>query len=594
MYARRLATVVSLLLLGLALPAQASAGQDEARPDQQPAASRADVLAGRATPEQTLELMRSSLEIAGGESSSVPESSPPPPPPPNFGGHAYPLLTADLQGDGDEEVVLEEYAPRPHVVVVDEGEVLWRDQLPKKSYLVGALAADLHFLDGEELLFLVYRWKAEKIVLAAAGQHGLLWSMSFPAYYMELNGLVEVDGDEQLEIAISQWSEDTGALSIATLDGSVGFQMSSVRATPERLLNRNLGAQGFVTDGAEGGTDEAVFVTPLAGGFYAERVNLLTGTQVTFNLVPNADPPSLYQGLDYTGDGRRDGFISDYVFGPAQEPTSLFGVFDAGTLTTAWTTPSVSTFFFFGSPYPAGDANGDGGQDLCLDEREYLFDEEDEESYTITHTLRCLVGATGTELWRTERTTTGGPWLQTSTESDIDGDGVIDPVLSVNNFDCDGEDPDSCTFSFEASALNGRDGTALWTTESSQGQYLTYSLTRSELDGSPGDDAITDSYAPDQGVNALFTVWNGRTLEPSWQGAIDTGGRDAYVGSAGEADLDGDGSTEAIVTLTAYEETGEEECYEYPGGEYCYPVYEESPFVAAFEPGGERLWQLEL
>jgi hypothetical protein len=85
--------------------------------------------------------------------------------------------------------------------------------------------------------------------------------------------------------------------------------------------------------------------------------------------------------------------------------------------------------------------------------------------------------------------------------------------------------------------------------------------------------------------DAPFTVVNGLSLASSWEGAVGTGGLDGFATGAISADLDGDGSTEAVATAIGYEPTA-------PGCHQCRNV--PHTFVSGLELGGPRLWNVEL
>jgi hypothetical protein len=596
MHARRPALVTFSLLLALVPATSAAAGQKRA-PFHAPgvedrAATRQEIVAGTATREQRLDLLRASIDSAGGTTLAAAEVADDD----VIGGYSYPLVAADLDGNGDDEVLLEQFARREYVVALDDGEVMWRLQQPPKSYVIGALVGDVFSDAGEEVLIILYRWKADKVVIGGAGEHGLRWTLPLDSYHTELNGLVQADSDQQSEIAISSWDEEDGDLTIQTVDGESGMTTSSIGSTPDGLLDGSFTSDGFITDGPEGGADEAVFITALGGGYYAERRSLEDGTQSTFDIFPDANPPEgLFQGPDYTGDGRRDAFLSVSTLVP--ESSWELGVFDAGTLETAWTMDGVDPFFlFFYPPFSPGDADGDGGQDLCLFLHDDQYDDQDN-PISSTSTFRCHSGKTGTQLWESSKTVSEpeNGWAHTDglAMSDLNGDDVTDPILESFSSTCTGpEEEAECDYSYTATAISGKNGSVLWTVDGLDSYGLAYDLTASNLDQSPGDDLVQYAYR-ENGV--AFEVRNGLSLTRSWQGEFDAVGEDGYVDGALEADLDGDGTTEAFLTASSYEGIGEPECEVYEGEEYCwYEDYLEYAYAGAFETGGALLWTIAL
>lgn len=598
MPARRLAISVALLI-SIMPASQALAGQRmTGAPDHEVPTgplTRQDVLAGRASGDQVVQLLQAQIEAAGGDAVEVASEEE------ALGGYAYPILALDLDGDGDDETLLEQHAGRTYIVALDDGSILWRERGPKQSYVIGAIPGDLFSDGGQEVVLAVYRWKTGKLLLAGAGASGVRWVAGFDAYSTSLGGLVQADGDDEDELAVSTWSESTGELTINTFDGETGFQLSSLRSTPSRLLNRNMGSEGFVTDGPDGSADEAVFVTPLPAGVYAERLSLSDGTQAAFELVADEESHTLSQGPDFTGDGKRDGYITEFLWNVDGSISTVTGVFDAATLSTAWTQTSESSEFNFPyPPYQAGDANGDGGQDLCTFLHEDEYDPETDTFLGSSSAFTCYSGATGVQLWTASRSVTSPPdgWAHTYgwASSDLDGDGVIDPILEQESGICVEEgEYYSCEYGYSATAHSGTDGSPLWSIDDPDMYYIGYDLTDSNLDGAAGHDGLETIYEGGEGTGTRFSVFNGLSLTPSWEGVVDTGAGDGYVDGAIEADLDGDGSGEVLVTADAYVGIGEPTCEVYFGEEYCwYEDYEEHAYAAAFEPGGELLWQVEL
>lgn len=594
MPARRIATAVALLaaLLPVSEALADQKGPTAHRAPEKPA-TRADVLAGRATRAQTIDLLKASVEAAGG--STVQVESAPSSPPPSIGGYAYPILAVDLDGDGDDESILIQYSDRQYLVAVDDGEVLWRHATsPDSAYVerIGVLPANLWAEGGTGVLLVGMEWNEDGPLTAhidAFGAEGWRFSHSSSVDWFELNGLVQADADPQDEIALTVW-QGTSPIAIAIVDAE-GGPARLIRPSLEETLGRSMSTEAFITDGPGTGPDEAVFVTPLLTGYHGERRSLADGLQTAFDVKVNAEVPTLYQGPDYTGDGRRDAFISEYSGGPF-EFTVTFGVFDGAGFSSPWTQTSEDEYFPYFPPYQPGDADGDGGQDLCLRENSHEWDEVQRSSSV---TVSCLAGATGAELWQASRSVTGHyAWAYAFPWSDLDADGVIDPVLFAETSTCSEEDWSCETASFEAAALNGVDGSVIWSVDDIEAGDLAWGITDTNLDGVAGDDIITSPYEEPQPPDAPFKVHNGLSLDASWGSVIDTGEIPGYAGSAMEADLDGDGSAEAIIAAEAYEETDRMVCYEFFDEEYCYNEWDEYSYLAAFEPGGELLWQLEL
>ena len=526
---------------------------------------------------------------AGGSALGVSES--PPPIEVSPGGQAYPVIGHDLDVDGDEEVVLNRWSQPAQVVAADDRGILWRESLPEDTYLVGALSGDLTAGEGNDLLLVAFRYQAPRgVFIASADETGIRWSTTLPAVFGEINGFAQADADPFDEFVVTAWSEAYEP-TLYTIDGQDGSTISELSSTPNELVG-GFYSQVFVTDAVGTGADQAVFVTPLLpvnAGYLVERLSLADGGEIGTSVIGNAPFDELYQGPDLTGDGRRDALAFQY--GPAS-----IGVFDGASAGISWshTFTRDEGMALVPVPYIIDDITGDGGSELCF--IQYVWPEDDIEMHMDSATVSCHAGATGSELWREARTVVSEDQAVTHVydESDLDGDGIIDPILEAFERRCGGgiEDYSCETTKYEALALSGVDGEPLWIVNDPAVEELVWGLTAWNIDGEPGDDGWEEP--PGESPGAPFTVRSGLDLSPSWSGAIDTGDVPAYVGEVIVADVDGDGVEEAVSTATAYERIGEEICETYDGEEYCYYEYEEYAYVAAFEPGGEFLWQLEL
>jgi hypothetical protein len=553
---------------------------------QEAPATRADVLAGRASNAQELELLKSSIEAAGGtavdDSAGMQASEGPE----TIGGTAYPLTAADLDGDGDEEILLRQYENKSFVIAADETGILWRQKLPSNSYIAGFLIEDLSASPGQDVVLVMYTWPlgpppsgSGQTSFGIVDRFGLRWTFKAAAGWLDINGAVQADGDGQSELAITLWS-DYGHPAIHTLDGESGTQVSRVRPTLEEQLPdaADFGSQAFITDGADGQADEAVFVTSVFGTYYAERRSLVDGTQLDYEIVQEP-APDLTQGPDYTGDGRRDAFAQ----------FAGIGVFDPVTLSTRWISENPPNTGW-ATPYNPGDLNGDGGAELCAALEQYTFDPDDQGPNEYGARIKCHSGADGALLWENARSVvqpTGGDynsaWVYTNPRSDLNGDGVVDPMLFTQSERCyEGENSFTCEkVSFEAVAFNGIGGAPLWTVNDTSQADMIWTLSEADLDGAAGDDFFDDNFYDED--EPSFVVRNGLTLQNSWEGYISPG-MYGWTQGVGEADVDGDGDQEVAITAEVT-------------GRSCHPQgcrSEQHTFLTIFEPGEDLLWQLEL
>jgi len=573
MPARRIVTAV-LLVLALIPASRATADKRSAeRFTPERTATRADVLAGRASQAEQRRALQASIELAGGESVEVAGSQQS-----GLGGYGQALIATDLDGDGDEEILFEQYVgPRRFVLAADEGGVLWRKKIKRGPWFAGYLVDDFAMGGGNEVLMIAHHWlgaEGQRIVFGLVGAWGLLWTYEPPGLFHEINGSVEADGDERAELAITTWS-DPGNPKVVALDGDFGEELGTLQPTLDAdTAVFDTYSQAFVTDGDPGQSDEAVFITslPTGGGYLAERLRFTDRTRTDFEVLPLESLGQVYQGRDYTGDGRRDAVIDGY---------SAFGVFDPITF-SGWSHEHGFGAGYPVPPDPVGDLDADEGEDLCMVLTEYVSGTTPFE-YDLTAHIDCRSGKTGTRIWTAATSTVrqseeGYAYPFVITRHDLNGDGHPDPILGVEEFRCDG----SCeTTRLEIAALEGMAGGSLWAVNDPSGLDLLWQLTEGNLDSVPGDDLFETDEESDR---AEFRVLNGLTREVSWQGVVEPDSDYGHVLDWGYADVDGDGVTEAVVTAYATNLTcGPHSCFGDTG-----------LYVATFGGDGQLLWQIEL
>ncbi len=572
MLVRRLTLATFAVLL---IPGGASATGSPSSIERPDSLSRDDILAGRASQAQQRRALRASIELAGGESVEVAgaQSS-------GLGGYGQALIAADLDGDADEEILFEQFVgPRRYIVAADENGVLWRKKMKRGPWFAGYLIDDFAAGGGNEVLMIAHQWLGElgqRIVFGLVGRWGVLWTYEPPGPFHEINGSVQADGDERAELAITTWG-DYGNPTVVTIDGDDGTELTTLMPTLDaETAVYEPSSQALVTDGEPGQSDEAVFITslPTGGGYFAERLRFTDGTRTDYEVIALESFGEIYQGLDYTGDGRRDAFTDGYTD---------FGVFDPISFTSWNHEHGFGSLGYPEIPDPVGDLDGDGGEDICAVFSDYVASPDE---YEVTEHIDCRSGKTGARLWtaasptvRGTETTYGWPFI--ATRFDLNGDEHPDPIIGAEEYSCEEQGWPCETIRFEASAVEGKTGSALWGLTDPASESLMWSLTEGNLDDEPGDDLFETDYDSDR---AEFQVLNGLTMEPSWRGIVEPDSVYGHVLDWSHADVDGDGTTEAVVTAYATDRT----C----GNHGCF--WNTNLYLAAFGGNGQLLWQTEL
>jgi hypothetical protein len=558
---------LGLLITGLLLLQQVPAGAD----------AQADLSAGRPDPGRRADAdavaaLQHAIAAAGGIVFPSPEASAAASPQP-IGGWVVPLLSIDLTGDGGDEIVLNQRANRDYLVAANAEGIVWRQKTPEDIYLVGAFDGDLSPEPGRDLVLAIYRPHTIKSALVAFGANGLRWVLELDPW-QPINGLVQADSDPADEFALTTVDPATGADTVTIVDGRTGTVQSVIG--PTDAFADDFVTRAFVTDGPAGQPDEAVFVTEL--GFYAgvyrvERVRLDDGSQVATGVVPAVKNLQVYQGPDYTGDDRRDATVDECLLSvvPCE-----FGVLDPISMSVRWTNAAG---IFDRDPDLLGDADGDGGQDPCLIDLPGYVQNPSGNGLT----LHCFGGSSGAELWTVTRSVAGNSsWVLHYMDRDLDGDGVVDPMIETRGYNCTEDDTSCSPTTSEIAAFSGRSGAVIWSVDGWTNWGAASQVTTWDLDGLPGDDRINNVWAGED--RASFEVESGLTKSVTWSGSIEVPNGGGYVTGAIEADVNGDGSGETVLTLLAWRMIGQ--C---PA---CH--FEQATLLSAFEPRGQELWRVAV
>lgn len=441
--------------------------------------------------------------------------------------------------------------------------------------LLGLMTAglDLFAGDGEVSMLLQLRDRAEapgQPRVADRADHldavggDLLFSMTGADNAACVRGVPDVNGDGLDEVIVG--IDESGTDNIFCLDGaSVGTAdvVWSLETLDGVSGGSPYGDEALMTvEDADGNGYDNVLVGTAWGGRTAYDIDTLDGT-IHWRFDTYLEPTngwvySLDLMSDVTGDG-----VEETAFGIGSDGNAVYmvdGAAAAGTqAAVVWRWAAGDGV---GSVRNLGDVNGDGDDDVlaavwddadafvCLDGGTALPGGHVLWSYPANaystgvlpditgdgvnealaviwiadgSAVRCLDGATGTEIWRS--TEVGSSGMMVDVLGDVNGSGVPDVVVG--------------SWENAAIVLEGGDGTLIWKTTvgTTNGGDVWTARGIEDLDGDGLDDVIAGSF--DLHAYAM----SGSDGEILW--SFDTGNRVFSIAPVG--DLDGDGGPEVVV-----------------------------------------------
>jgi hypothetical protein len=383
----------------------------------------------------------------------------------------------DFNGDGMDDIMLQykSYDSSIEADCIDEiyilngdGSLLWR-KTPSK-WVYAYLAGDLNGDDGEDLLaysvqnFNTY-WTAK--IFAVRGSNGnTLWSKTASnkncvwLYPADPAGDLNNDGRDDVMMQHERWNPSTEdyTTTIYALHGNNGYVIWSDASTaPDSWMNAY--PAGDLT--GDGKDDVLLYpwkYNPSTDRYYSDSVYAKRGYDGHLLWTKTGTEMYCMQAGDLNGDDREDMLFYEYVYDTSTDTclsTDVSAVKgqDGSTL---WTkTRSGGNYI---DALPAGDLNGDGGEDVVVYNVNYgSYDSNLGEFYV--DAISSVNGDDGSTLWSKSRreNTWIDAWYVGDT-GDLDADGTDDVLV--------------CTYIYNSisdqhiltivSAARGEDGSVLW------------------------------------------------------------------------------------------------------------------------------------
>lgn len=495
-------------------------------------------------------------------------------------GESILVGAGDLDGDGAEDALEyrftydDAYDVRTTVSAVrgTDGAMLWSRDLGGFGVLIPA--GDLDGQGGDDLLGMevsfdevpgAFLWTLEYSGVRGADA-AVLWSRSeqnpwtfvgagTTGAYLDINfaipfDLADVNGDGAIDLLLAHyevlfaWDDATGVADggVAALfefvSGRTGAAVSAFPgaarlAFPDAAVIPDLSGDDrpdiavlSYNRTASGGIDGSIIAYPGSGGAPRWR-----------SPVQQQDIPFL-RGMELTGDGLGDVLLQTVVFDFEDHfsfgPTT-FEARSGADGASLW----AAEFPGFTFAVAAGDATGDGGEDLLVFPDVFgffFFVEEEVEAGSRSASgpdggpapelgaALLLDGADGSTVWSHE----SDGFAFADVGGDLTGDGVGDAL--VTSFELTyNEELDELFFTSVTKALSGVDGSVAWSRPAEEDSFL-WPL-RTDLDGDGSEDLVRIEYLWETDSEAYAGV-SGADGQDLWPGVVDTGGYLLYLDTA--------------------------------------------------------------
>jgi len=481
------------------------------------------------------------------------------------GAFIQPEPAGDLDGDGADDVLVgfgsydaskRLLLDRIDAVSGSNGAVLWSITYDVNRHIYAAGAGNLNGDDKDDVLTFTIRYDSGtdtdtlESISALSGKDGaMLWSKDINTDLWGVWTEFDFNGDGMDDIMVQHASYESSVetdcidkIYILNGDGSPLWRKTPgnwVYAYPAGDLDGNGGEDLLVYS-------EQNFDTYWTAKIFAVRGS--NGNTLWSKTASNKDRVWLYPADpagDLNNDGKDDVMMQYERWNPSPgDYTTTIYALHGNSGSTIWSDASTAQDSWMNA-YPAGDLNGDSKDDVLL--YPWKYDPSTERYYS--DIVYAKGGCDNQLLWT--KTGTDMDYMQAG---DLNRDSADDLLFYERSYDAYAD----TYLPTAVSAVNGQNGSTLWTKTRSGGNYID-ALPAGDLNGDGGEDVVVynvnyGSYDPGLAefyVDAISAVngsngsalWSKSCRENTWIDAW-------YVGDTG--DLDADGTDDVLVCTYIY------------------------------------------
>jgi serine/threonine protein kinase len=421
------------------------------------------------------------------------------------------IVAADVDGDGDLDVLVGNLGS-PSVVLLNVGDGTFPTsiELPGgSSYSWSIAAADV---DGDgDLDVLLGSGENQSRVLLQVGHGSFPTSIELPSWGTYGIAAADVDGDGDLDVLLGSWDNP----SVVLLNAGDGTFPTSTQLHGGSSYTSSIAAADVDGDGD---------LDVLLGNYDSPSRVLLNAGDGTFPTIMQLPGGSAY-GTDKTwsiaaADVNGDGYL-DVLLGNHNSPSRVLLNAGDGTFPTSTELPgglheldyTSSLHADYTNSIAAADVDGDGDLDVLLG------------NYDTPS--RVLLNA-GDGTFPTNTTLPGDKlWTWSIAAADVNGDGYLDVLLGNHNRPC-------------RVLLNAGDGTFPTSTELPGGSAYTYSIAAADVDGDGDLDVLVGNY---NGPSRVLLNAGDGTFPTIMQ--LPSASADTF--SIAVADVNGDGDLDVLL-----------------------------------------------
>jgi hypothetical protein len=340
----------------------------------------------------------------------------------------------------------------------------------------------------------------------------------------------DLDGDGTDDVLVGFGSYDASKRLLFDRIDAVSGGNGTVLWSITHDVNRHICAGGAGNLNGDDKDDVLTFTIRYDSGtdtYTLESISALSGTDgaVLWSKDINTDLWGVWTEFDFNGDGMDDIIVQykSYESSIATDCIDEIYIFNGDGSLLWWETPSNWVY-----AYPAGDLNGNGGEDLLV------YSEQNFDTYR-TAKIFAVRGSNGNTLWSKTASNKDCVWLYPADPAgDLNNDGKDDVMMQYERWNPSPEDYTTTIY-----ALHGNSGSTIWSNVSTAPDSWMNAYPAGDLNGDGKDDVLLYpwKYNPSTGryYSDIVYAKSGDDGHLLWRKT----GTDMYYMQAGDLNRDG-------------------------------------------------------